>query len=67
MLKLWEYLASWVTEKKNQVAEMIQVWEECANVYNLLDYDKGFGFESEWYAKVLESVEQRSDAIWCTF
>lgn len=67
MLKLWEYLASWVTEKRNQVAEMIQVWEECANVYNLLDYDKGFGFESEWYAKVLESVEQRSDAIWCTF
>lgn len=67
MLKLWEYLASWVTEKRNQVAEMIQVWEECANVYNLLDYDKGFGFESDWYAKVLESVEQRSDAIWCTF
>lgn len=67
MLKLWEYLASWVTEKRNQVAEMIQVWEECANVYNLLDYDKGFGFESEWYVKVLESVEQRSDAIWCTF
>lgn len=60
-------MASWVTEKRNQVAEMIQVWEECANVYNLLDYDKGFGFESEWYAKVLESVEQRSDAIWCTF
>lgn len=36
-------------------------------MYDLVVYGKGFGFESEWDAKVLESFEQRSDAIWCTF